>query len=322
MMDIVADIGGTNARFACYQTDKGSAAGRLLHLKRYACTDFPAMADALASYCEAFGITPEKMSLAVAGPVDGPEVRFTNNSWSFVKHDIKTRFGLSSLTVVNDFTAQALVPPYLSAQDRTEIRAGTPYPDTPILVLGAGTGLGFAAVLPVAGSWCPLETEGGNSLLALREDDPAGLAAFLAGKEQPVCFETCLSGRGLEYLYQFLAQDQPALSAKQIAARAATGGHAQKAVILFFNLLANFIANGILSTGARQGVYISGGIAPKLKAYLPESQFLDRLSRHGAYSDYVGDVPVFLIEEDQAEQAGLLGAGLAMSNPFLAHRRI
>lgn len=321
-MDIVADIGGTNARFACYQADEGAEAGQLSNIKHYACADFPGMADALASYCKAYNLTPRRMSLAVAGPVDEKTVRFTNNSWSFVKEDIKTRFGLSSLTVVNDFTAQALVPPHLSERDLITVRKGTPYPQTPILVLGAGTGLGFAAVLPVADSWRPLETEGGNSLLALRDDDPAGLPEFLRAREQVVSFESCLSGRGLEYLYQFLAQDKPVLTARQIAEQASENPQASEAIILFFNLLANFIANGILSTGARQGVYISGGIAPKLKTFLPQSQFLDRLADHGAYSDYVGKVPVYLIDQDQAEQAGLLGAGLAISNPFLDHRRI
>lgn len=322
-MDIVADIGGTNARFACYQAEtNGPGAGTLSHNDRYACATFPSMADALASYCDAHQIKPDRMSLAVAGPVDGPDVTFTNNSWSFVKDDIKTQFGLSSLTVVNDFTAQALVPPYLGEQAVTTIRSGTRYPNTPLLVLGAGTGLGFAAVLPMAGGWCPLETEGGNSLLALRGDDPAGLAAFLRAKEDVVSFESCLSGRGLEYLYQFLARDKPALTAKQIAKSAPQNADAREAIILFFNVLANFIANGILSTGARQGVYISGGIAPKLKAYLPQSQFLDRLAAHGAYSDYVGQVPVYLVEQEEAEQAGLLGAGLALTNPYLAHRRI
>ena len=119
-----------------------------------------------------------------------------------------------------------------------------------------------------------------------------------------------------------MAQNEPALTARQIAETAQDNEQAHAAIMLFFNLLANFIANGILSTGARQGVYISGGIAPKLKAYLPKSQFLERLSEHGAYSDYVGQVPVFLIDQEQAEKAGLLGAGLAMTNPYLAHRRI
>ena len=137
-------------------------------------------------------------------------------------------------------------------------------------------------------------------------------------KEDVVSFETCLSGRGLEYLYQFLDEGQPALTAKQIAESADSNQQARKAILLFFNILANFIANGILSTGARQGVYISGGIVPKLKIS-PHSQFLARLSAHGAYSDYVGAVPVYLIDGEQAEQAGLLGAGLALANPYLNH---
>ena len=322
-MDIVADIGGTNARFACYQADEAaSGAGTLSHIARYACADFPSMVDALANYCKDLHVTPDRMSLAVAGPVDGEEVSFTNNSWSFAKQKIKACFHLSSLTVINDFTAQALVPPHLSQQALTVVRDGTPYPNTPVLVLGAGTGLGFAAILPVDDGWCPLETEGGNGLLALRGDDPADLPAFLRSKEEVVSFESCLSGRGLEYLYQFLAPHEPPLTARQIAETAADNELARTAIILFFNLLANFIANGILSTGARQGVYISGGIAPKLKRFLPESQFLERLADHGAYSDYVGAVPVYLIEQEQAEQAGLLGAGLAITNQHLSHRRV
>ena len=321
-MDIVADIGGTNARFACYTADPSrQSAGKLFNSARYICADFPSMADALTSYFEDFQIKPMRMSLAVAGPVDGPSVSFTNNHWSFLKREVKSRFSLSSLTVVNDFTAQALVPPYLAKKKLISVRDGTPYSDTPILVLGAGTGLGFAALMPVADDWRPLETEGGNALLSLQADDPETLPAFLRKKEEVVSFETCLSGRGLEYLYQFLDEGQPALTAKQIAETADSNQQAHKAILLFFNILANFIANGILSTGARQGVYISGGIVPKLKEFLPHSQFLSRLSAHGAYSDYVGAVPVYLIDGEQAEQAGLLGAGLALANPYLNHRR-
>ena len=321
-MDIVADVGGTNARFACYRPDPtGRSAGTLFNLARYICADFPSMADALTSYCADYQITPIRMSLAVAGPVDGPSVCFTNNPWSFVKQDIKTRFNLLSLTVLNDFTAQALVPPYLTKTELITVREGIPFPNTPMLILGAGTGLGFSALVPIADNWRPLETEGGNAILSLRPNDPDALPDFLCKKEEVVSFETCLSGRGLEYLYQFLAQEQPALTARQISESANTNKQAREAILLFFNILANYIANGILCTGARQGVYISGGIAPKLKEFLPYSQFLSRLSAHGAYSDYVGAVPVYLIDEKQAERAGLLGAGLALANPYLDHRR-
>ena len=321
-MDIVADIGGTNARFACYSPDpSGQSAGTLFNLARYTCANFPSIADALTSYFKEHQIKPTRMSLAVAGPVDGPSVKFTNNPWSFVKSVIKESFNLSSLTVVNDFTAQALVPPYLDKKKLISVRDGTPYSDTPILVLGAGTGLGFAALMPIADNWRPLETEGGNTILSLQADDPGTLPAFLSKKEDVVSFETCLSGRGLEYLYQFLAGDRPALTAKQIAKSADTNQQARAAILLFFNILGTFIANGILSTGARQGVYISGGIVPKLKDFLPLSQFLNRLSTHGVYSDYIGAVPVYLIEGAQGEEAGLLGAGLALTNPFLSHRR-
>ena len=319
-MDIVADIGGTNARFACYAPDSTKqSAGRLFNSARYICADYPSMADALANYCADHQITPMRMSLAVAGPVDGPSVSFTNNPWSFLKQHIKTKFNLSSLTVINDFTAQALVPPYLAKTELICLREGTSYSETPFLVLGAGTGLGFAALMPVADNWRPLETEGGNVLLSLQADDPPALPAFLRKKEEVVSFETCLSGRGLEYLYQFLAENQPALTAKQIAESADTNQHAQEAILLFFNILANFIVNGILITGARQGVYISGGIVPKIKDLLPHSQFLTRLSAYGTYSDYVGAVPVYLID---GEQTGLLGAGLALANPYLDHRRV
>ena len=321
-MDIVADIGGTNARFACYTPDaSGKSAGTLFNSARYICANFPSMEEALTSYFKDHEIKPVRMSLAVAGPVDGPNVSFTNNPWSFVKSAIKESFNLSSLTVVNDFTAQALVPPYLGKKKLISVRDGTPYSDTPILVLGAGTGLGFAALMPVADNWRPLETEGGNVLLSLQADDPATLLAFLRKKEDVVSFETCLSGRGLEYLYQFLAEDRPALTARQIAEAADSNQQAREAILLFFNILGTFIANGILSTGARQGVYISGGIVPKLRDFLPHSQFFTRLSTHGAYSDYVGAVPLYLIDGEQAEQAGLLGAGLALTNPFLNHRR-
>ncbi len=321
MVDIVADIGGTNARFACYRPAGGQTRpGRLEHILTLRVDDFPSLEDALAHYCAHIKQKPRRLSCAIAGPVDQEQVKLSNNSWSFSKTGLKTASRTDTLTIINDFTAQALLPPYLTEQDKQLIRPGQPHDKTPIAVLGPGTGLGFSSLIPVGeNQWKPLETEGGNIWFAPRTEQDAALRAFIrAEKGADASFEDVLSGRGLEAIYRFCTDNRDTQTAAQISALASTDDLAKKAVIIFLNCLASYVSTAILMTGARQGVFLSGGILPRLTAYFASSDFDSRLDDHNSYSDYVGAVPVYLIT---AADPGLLGAGLALSNPFLDHRR-
>ncbi len=322
MVDLIADIGGTNARFACYTApDRNDQTGRLCHIESVLTADFPTLEAAIEHYCNRLSIKPKRSAIAVAGPVDDDAVSMANNHWSFRKTELKTQFGLESLMVINDFTAQALVPPYLGADEKQLIRKGSAVANTPIAVLGPGTGLGFSCLVPVGkDKWKPLETEGGNILFSPRNDIQSGLLEFIwQHKSELVSFEEVISGRGLEMIYRFITKGKSSMAAADISAHAKDNTAAKQAVLLFLDCLASYISTAILITGSRQGVYLSGGILQHVLAFIEESSFHHYLSTHGSYSHYINTVPVYLVT---AEMPGLIGAGLALSNPYLDHRRI
>ena len=323
--DIVADIGGTNARFACFSESEPSY---LSQPRRYSTSAFPTIQDALQAYCDELRdkgayLSGLRVSLAVAGPVEGDLFSFSNNHWSFSKSELKSHFGLRQLTVINDFTAQALSVLRPEAYQRRLIREGQAVDTSPILVLGPGTGLGVSALIPAHGYYVPLETEGGQVSLSAQTDQEISILKALQSTLQAdkIVAEDVLSGRGLEAIYLCLGSpqdDRP--SAADITEKAASGeARAQAAIHQFLSFLGSVIADGIVSIGARQAVYICGGITPKLSPYLEDSAFYQRISKHNHFSDYVGDVPVYLCDDDEA---GLRGAGLALDNPALSHRHL
>ena len=343
MANLVADIGGTNARFGLWNTDSAlqENSARLSGVNYFLTSEFPSLAQAIKEYCQQQALQPQHLSLAVAGPVEKDWVAMSNNSWSFSKAELKDSLGLECLTVINDFTAQALLPPSLGENEKQPIRSGTPIAGTPIAILGPGTGLGMSALAPLHQTgtdqtgedqtgadqtgkeqiaWRPLETEGGNVPFAPRTAEELALMQFVMGETgRTVSFEDVLSGRGLERAYRFCTPSAPALSAADITAHAETNTEARQAIILFLNCLSNFVLTAVLMTGARQGVYLSGGIVPRLLPFFEASDFGARLAEYGIFTDYVSSVPIWLIT---AQEPGLTGAGLALSNPYIQHRKL
>ena len=338
MANLVADIGGTNARFGLWDTDSAlqENRARLSSVNYFLTSEFPSLAQAIKEYCQQQAIQPQHLSLAVAGPVEKDWVAMSNNSWSFSKAELKDSLGLDSLTVINDFTAQALLPPSLGENEKQPIRSGTPIPGTPIAILGPGTGLGMSALAPlhqtgadqtgeaqtgkIQIAWRPLETEGGNVPFAPRSAEELALMEFVMVETgRTVSFEDVVSGRGLERAYRFCNSSAPALSAADITAHAETNTEARQAIILFLNCLSNFVLTAVMMTGARQGVYLSGGIVPRLLPFFDASDFGARLAEYGIFTDYVSSVPIWLIT---AQEPGLTGAGLALSNPYIQHRKL
>lgn len=340
MTDIVADIGGTNARFALARQGQISAPVQLL------CADFSGIEQALETVFSQ--LTPEhpptRLSLAVAGTVADDEVMISNNHWRFSKYQLKSRFGLDALTVINDFTAQALgVTCYLKGDGLftmdeatmnkatmdgnsphiQRLREGTADTDTPIAVLGPGTGLGFSALIPAQGYMVPLETEGGQvGLAAQTKEEESLLAAIRSGQRHDrLVAEDILSGRGLVTLYNHLGDNKLDTEQAAMLQILAENGEVQanKAIIHFLNFLGNYIASAILHLGAKQAVYICGGITPRLQKFLPQSAFFDRITHHDRFSDFIADVPVYLVQDNAS---GLRGSAVALDNPACAHRRI
>ncbi len=320
-MIIVADIGGTNARFGVFDP----ASNQLSHLQRLACADFASLKEAVAHYLALEKLNITALSACIAGPVHLDEIQLTNNHWVFSKQDIFQHFNLEKLCIVNDFTAQALACPNLPDDALMTLRDGEGPIEAPILVIGPGTGLGVSALVPVGDTLCPLETEGGHVAVAPRSaEETTALLHFHAHDFGMQEAEDFISGAGLTRLYGFACyvgdiSEEP-LPAAEIVARAAAGDAiASAAVNLFFGFFGGIIADAILTLGARRAVYITGGMIPKMVQLIDRSRFFERLSDQGVFSDYIGNVPIYL---NTSDEAGLIGAGLALSNPHLIHRQI
>jgi glucokinase len=295
---LVGDIGATNARFALLDADRRVSQARVLPVDQYA-----TLGEAIRSYWAAERIdrVPGAVALAVASPVTGDRVRLTNHPWSFSIAALKSDLHLERLVVVNDFTANALAVPRLAPDGRSAIGGGNPLPGLPIAVLGPGTGLGVSGLIPTPSGWVPLAGEGGHATIAAFDDKENEVLGRLRRRFGHVSAERVLSGQGLVNLYQALAEiagtrAEP-YTPSQITDRE-IGEHAplcRDALALFCTLLGTAASGLALTLGARGGVYIAGGIVPRLGARFAESGFRHRFEDMGRFRAYLAAIPTYVV---------------------------
>ena len=307
---LVADIGGTHLRAAL------CGPGAPLHaLATLACADYATPRAALADYLTRCGARPMAACLAVAGAVTGDVFRFTNRAWEFSQTQLRAELGLAHLLVRNDFEVLALALPELMRADVQPIGGGSPRTGCPMLVLGPGTGLGVATLLPHGDSWLALAGEGGHAGFAPQDDLEIAIAAVLRRATPRVTNESILSGGGLAALYAALAlldgRHAEALVAAQVSTRAldASDALAVRALDVFCAVLGAVAGDMALVTGARGGVYIGGGIAPRLLPFLQGSRFRERFEAKAARQAYAAAIPTQVIVH---ATPALLGAGVAL----------
>jgi glucokinase len=310
---LVGDIGGTNARFA---TLPGPAGG-LEQVLTLPCADFPGPAEAIAHYLARTGqARPRWCAFGIANPVEGDTVRMTNHHWAFSIQALQGALGLERLLVLNDFTALALALPALSGADLAQVGGGSPAPRRAIGLLGAGTGLGISGLVPCGDDYTPIEGEGGHVTLAAANAHEAALIAWLATRFPHVSAERVLSGPGLVALYEAHAAvaGKPAevLTAADISARglAGTCPLCLATLTTFCAMLGTVAADLALVLGARGGIYIGGGIVPRLGDFFARSSFRARFEQKGRFGDYLARIPTYVI---QAPYPALLGAARALA---------
>lgn len=313
---LVADIGGTNARFACAETREGRIVVR--DVQRLRAEDFETVEDATDAYLEAIADAPARACFAAAGVVRGGNVSFTNSQWSLHTDEVRRRLGLEAFLVVNDFYAMAAGVSHLSGDAFVEVKGGTPETGAPRLVIGPGTGLGQALIVPSDGGEIIISTEGGHVSFAPRTDEEYEVLKFIAREHPRVSVERLLSGRGLVNIHRALCSAEgvllDTLRADEItAAAAAQDGRrpiAGKAVEMFCAVLGAVAADAVLATGARGGVVLGGGILPRIRDLFLASAFVERFLDKGRMTGYVEAVPVRLIVRDEA---ALYGAAAVLS---------
>lgn len=311
---LVGDIGATNARFALADAD-----GKLSHFASFLCSNHCNLDAAIAAYLtDVRAPAPRRAVLAVATTPDGDQVRFTNNPWSFSIVHLAQRTGIGDLHVINDFHANALALPYLQNEDVLQIGGGNPVTYAPMAVLGPGSGLGVSACVWSGERYIALPGEGGHVTMAAGDSREAAVLDILRERFGHVSAERLLSGPGITNIYASLcvidglgeAQLTPAAICE--SALANSDARAAEAIAMFCAMLGTVAGDVALTIGCRGGIYIAGGIVPRLGSHFAASPFRQRFESKGRFSDYLAAIPTYVITR---HDAALIGAAALMRAP-------
>ena len=303
-MILCGDVGGTKTLLGLARD------GRLIADCRYSNADFQDFSGVLARFLADTHTDPAALTrtcFAVAGPIadDGAAARLTNLPWSLVAADLERDFHLPTPRLVNDFAAAAIGAVTAGSDTLVCLQSGEPLAGSPRLVVGAGTGLGMAIVLPEGDSWRCLPGEGGHVAFAPADDQQAALWRHLQQRHGRVTWERVVSGPGLGAIHEFLGGAD--LSPEQVAAAALADptGRERQALEIFLCAYGAYAGDMALACLARGGVYLAGGIAGKLLDLLPGSSFLAAFNAKAEHAAIAARMPVHVATDPRL---GLHGA--------------
>lgn len=311
---LVADIGGTNARFALADVD---ASVPLLDdsVREFAVVDFASLGEAAQHYLDQIGASASKGVFAVAGRVDGDEARITNHPWVISRSRTANMLGFGELHLINDFAAQAMAISLLRPQDVVAIGGASWRPtgaDKPrnYGVIGPGTGLGVGGLIVRDGRCYPLESEGGHVSFPPGTPEEIRILEILSEQFGRVSNERLICGPGLVNIHRALSEiagvDPGPMLPKDITARAAAGDiRASRTIDLFCAIFGAIAGDMVLMQGAWDGVFLTGGLVPKMLESLRHSGFRQRFEHKGRFSAIMSRVPSLAVIHPHA---GLLGA--------------
>jgi len=304
---LVGDIGATNARFALVAPD-----GTLVRARNLLCDDYDTIGEAIALYLTRTDATrPTRAVLAVASTPTGDEVRLTNHPWTFSIKALGEQLGIERLRIVNDFYANALAVPQLAAGDVAKIGGGEAIAAMPIGIIGPGSGLGVSALIPTADGPLPIAGEGGHVTMPAADACESAVLDLMRRRFDHVSAERVLSGPGLVNLYNALCELEQMPAAQLTAAQItdphtnAADVHAREATAMFCAMLGTVAGNLALTLGAHGGIYIAGGIVPRLGETFAQSQFRARFEGKGRFRAYLAAIPTYVVTRPGA---ALLGA--------------
>jgi glucokinase len=295
---LVGDIGATNARFGLVAPLR-----RLVHSRTYPCEQYPTIDEAISAYLDERGPLPmpRKGAIAIASAIVGDQVAMTNHPWNFSIRELQAKLGLERLGVINDFTAVALALPDLTEADLFRVGGGSAAVGTPLAVLGPGSGLGVSGLIPCGAGRAALTGEGGHATMAPASERESALLDRMRRHFDHVSGERVLSGPGLVNIYNTLAalDGAPSLgyTPAQITDLALKGGDplCVETVSLFCAMLGTAAGNLALTLGARGGVFIAGGIVPRLGEAFARSPFRERFEAMGRFREYMAAIPTAVI---------------------------
>ena len=319
---LLADVGGTNARFALE-----TAPGRIVAIEVLPAADYPTLAAALLAYLASPAVAAHKAgairhgAIAIANPVIGDQVSMTNHHWAFSIEALRREVQFDTLVVVNDFTALASALPFLSPEQKHQVGTGTSVAGTPLGLIGAGTGLGVSGLIPGKDGWTALLSEGGHVSFAPVNPTEVAILQFAWKEFEHVSAERLMSGAGIELIYRALADRDgvPAerYSAADISRRALAGECplCDEVIEVFCCMLGTIASNLVVTLGAQGGIYIGGGIVPRLGARFDRSGFRARFEHKGRFQKYLAQVPTWVIT---AEYPAFVGVSAILSDRLVA----
>lgn len=317
---LIADIGGTNARFAL--TDPDATEPAILEPRALVNADFGSLQHAVEHYLAEVGATPRSAAIAVACPVHGEEIRLTNRAWSFTRDELRQALDLERLAVINDFGAVSRAVPALQPHDYVTLHGSDDAAlRGPVTIIGPGTGLGVALLVGDAHrGWDVVETEGGHVSFAPLGEEEQTIARWLTARFGRVSNERVLCGAGLSHIDAVLRSEgrdgsDPALRAPADIVKAALEGHdaaSRRALARFCAVLGSVAGDAALIHGART-LMIAGGMVPRFIPFLRASAFRERFLAKGRFATYLEPVNVRVITHPHA---GLLGAAVAARMPL------
>jgi glucokinase len=313
---LLADIGATNARFALQHPGGAISAIEIL-----GADDFASVASAINAYCKLHPACIQHAVIAIANPVNGDEVSMTNRNWSFSIAGLREALGLQTLLVVNDFAALARAIPLLGPAQLKQLGGMTANPEGCIGVIGPGSGLGVAGLMPHDGHWKVIAGEGGHVSFAPNDARECDILDYGRQQHEHLSVERLLSGPGLELIHQALAArtqlSAPGRRAAEISQAAATGDALCLEVLDCFSAILGSVAGNLaLTLGASGGIYIGGGIVPKLGRLFDEQRFRERFEAKGRFSAYLSAIPCYLI---LAETPAFIGAAALLDEHLRRH---
>jgi len=305
---LIAGIGATNARFAIADQE-GIRDEQILK-----CRDHPSLAEAITKYMEITGQEIHSASIAIAGPVEGDKFEMTNHPWRFSVTELKATLSIESFHIINDFVAIAKSIPHLTENtDYTNMTKVQQKDGASIGVLGPGTGLGMASLVPVNSSYITVPGEGGHMSMAAKTQREFDVINWLLEhKYSHVSAERVCSGKGLVNIHNALCglsgeKGVNELSPSEISDRALNKecDLCEEALDLMFGFLGTAAGNLALTIGAKGGIYIAGGIVQKLDSYIYNSRFMEQFVSKGRFKEYMSSIPVFIVTHEFPAFIGL-----------------
>lgn len=310
---LLGDVGGTNARFALE-----TGPGRIDAIHTLSGADYPEFVLAVEAYLALVGHPALRHAvIAMANPVLGDRISMTNHDWTFSIEATRRHLQLDTLLIVNDFTALSMALPHLKSADLRQAGGGHAQSGAVIGLVGPGTGLGVGALVMDRERPVPLASEGGHVAFAPADEREAAILAWCWRTYPHVSAERLVSGPGMALLYRALSEirhgavaEAPATA--QIVERALHGGDALSLEVLdcFCGMLGTVVANVALTLGALGGMYIGGGVVPRLGDYFYTSAFRGRFEDKGRFQAYMQNIPTYVIV---AQYPAFIGASALLA---------